>query len=59
MKAAEAPWTHRDRVSHFNEHIEGEAFKWYLTEMFGDDIRRGMQNRFATTNGDAFRLFIH
>lgn len=65
MKAAEASWTHRDRVSHFSEYIEGEAFKWYLTEIFGngettwDDIKRDMQARFATTDGDAFRLFIH
>ncbi|KAH6947365.1 hypothetical protein HPB50_018518 [Hyalomma asiaticum] len=27
MKAAEATWTHCDRVSHF----KGGAFKWYLT----------------------------
>lgn len=63
-KAVEASWTHSDRVSHFSEYIEGEAFKWYLTEIFGkgetwDDIKSGMQNRFATTDGDAFRLFIH
>lgn len=64
MKASEASWTQRDRVSHFSEYIEGEAFKWYLTEIFSnvetwDDIKRDMQNRFATTDGDAFRLFIH
>ncbi|KAH6942446.1 hypothetical protein HPB50_005758 [Hyalomma asiaticum] len=64
MKASEASWTHRKRVSHFSEYIEGEAFKWYLTEIFSnvetwDDIKRAMQNRFATTDGDAFRLFIH
>ncbi|KAH7950936.1 hypothetical protein HPB52_003144 [Rhipicephalus sanguineus] len=63
-KVVEASWTHSDRVSHFSEYIEGEAFKWYLTEIFGkgetwDDIKRGMQNRFATTDGDAFSLFIH
>ncbi|KAH6943637.1 hypothetical protein HPB50_025021 [Hyalomma asiaticum] len=57
-------WTHRERVSHFSEYIEGEAFKWYLTEIFRNvetwnDIKRAMQNRFATTDGDAFRLFIH
>ncbi|KAH6932242.1 hypothetical protein HPB50_004044 [Hyalomma asiaticum] len=64
MMASEASWTHRERVSHFSEYIEGEAFKWYLTEIFSnvetwDDIKRAMQNRFATTDGDAFRLFIH
>ncbi|KAH7983435.1 hypothetical protein HPB52_012047 [Rhipicephalus sanguineus] len=52
------------RVSHFSEYIEGEVFKWYLTEIFGngetcDDMKRGMQNRFATTYGDSFGLFIH
>ncbi|KAH6941355.1 hypothetical protein HPB50_016953 [Hyalomma asiaticum] len=64
MKAFEASWTHRDRFSHFSEYIEGEAFKWCLTEIFSnvetwDDIRRDMQNHFATTDGDAFRLFLH
>ncbi|KAH7936308.1 hypothetical protein HPB52_021407 [Rhipicephalus sanguineus] len=49
-KVVEASWTHSDQ--------------WYLIEMFGndetwDDIKRGMQNRFATTDGDTFRLFIH
>ncbi|KAH6929690.1 hypothetical protein HPB50_004760 [Hyalomma asiaticum] len=32
MKASEASWTHRHRVSHFSEYIEGEAFKWHLTD---------------------------
>ncbi|KAH6944955.1 hypothetical protein HPB50_006328 [Hyalomma asiaticum] len=32
MKASEASWTHRDRVGHFSEYIDGEAFKWYLTD---------------------------
>ncbi|KAH6936141.1 hypothetical protein HPB50_013837 [Hyalomma asiaticum] len=64
MKACDASWTHRDWVSHFSEYIEGEAFKWYLTDIFSnvetwDDIKRDMQNRFATTDGDAFRIFIH
>ncbi|KAH6927252.1 hypothetical protein HPB50_001128 [Hyalomma asiaticum] len=63
MKASEASRTHRERVSHFSEYIEGEAFKWYLTEIFSnvetwDDIKRAMQNRFATTDGDAFQCHI-
>ncbi|KAH6922074.1 hypothetical protein HPB50_008840 [Hyalomma asiaticum] len=39
MKASEASWTHRDRVSHFSEYIEGEAFKWYLTEIFSNSLK--------------------
>ncbi|KAH6948916.1 hypothetical protein HPB50_027001 [Hyalomma asiaticum] len=63
MKESEASRTHRERVSHFSEYIEGEAFNWYLIEIFSnvetwDDIKRAMQNRFAKTDGDAFRLFI-
>ncbi|KAH6922330.1 hypothetical protein HPB50_013298 [Hyalomma asiaticum] len=63
MKAVEASWTHRHRVSHFSEYIVGEAFKWYLSEIFSnvetwDDIKRDVQSRFATTDGNAFRLFI-
>ncbi|KAH6943487.1 hypothetical protein HPB50_022122 [Hyalomma asiaticum] len=64
MKVSEASRTHRDRVSHFSECVEGEVFQWYLREIFRnvetwDDVKRAMQNRFATTDGDAFRLFIH
>ncbi|KAH6948989.1 hypothetical protein HPB50_027377 [Hyalomma asiaticum] len=36
MKASKASCTHRDQVSHFSECIEGEAFKWYLTEIFSN-----------------------
>lgn len=65
MKVAEASCTQHGRVNHFSEYLEGEAFKWYLTEIFSndettcDDIKRDMQDHFTATDGDTFCLFIH
>ena len=46
------------------QYLEGEALKWYLTEIFEEDIswkeaKEAMTQRFENTTVDPFRKFIH
>lgn len=34
MKTATANWTEGDQLRNVNEYLEGEVFRWFLTEIF-------------------------
>lgn len=64
VKTAAAAWTERDKLCHFSDYLEGEAFRWYLTEVFDtdaswQDLTACMTQRFASAVADPFRQFIH
>lgn len=63
-KADAVGWTDADKVRNFNEYVENDAFKWYLTDVFDtnetwSDVRERMVARFGTPVVDPFRAFIH
>jgi len=62
--AVAAHWTGNDKIEHLHEHLEGEAMKWYLQEVFEvltswHDIEASFTQRFGVTVADPFRAFIH
>lgn len=64
VKTAAAAWTERDKLCNFSDYLEGEAFRWYLTEVFDtgtawEDLVACMTERFASAIADPFRQFIH
>lgn len=64
VKTAAAAWTERDKLCNFSDYLEGEAFRWYLTEVFDTDaswetLTQCMTQRFTSTVADPFRQFIH
>lgn len=64
VKTAAAAWTERDKLCHFSDYLEGEAFRWFLTEVFGtdaswDSLSECMKQRFTSAVADPFRQFIH
>lgn len=63
-KASNATWSERDRIDCISEYLEGEAFRWYLTEIFDSEdswegIKTSMIARFSAPVNDPFRQFIH
>lgn len=51
-KASNATWSERDRIDCISEYLEGEAFRWYLTEIFDSEdswegIKTSMIARFS------------
>lgn len=64
MKADTAHWQPQDMIQNFSDYVEGDAFHWYLNEIFDtcetwDDIKTRMTLRFSTAVADPFRSFIH
>lgn len=64
VKSAAAAWTERDKQCNFSDYLEGEAFRWHLTEVFDTDaswesLTTCMTQRFASAVADPFRQFIH
>lgn len=63
-KADALDWTDNDRVNNFCDYIDGEAFRWYLSEIFEvcttwQAVKESMTARFGTCVLDPFRSFIH
>lgn len=63
-KVTTAGWLERDKLTNFSDYLEGEAFCWYLTEVFDtneswESIKESMLKQFAAPVGDPFRWFIH
>lgn len=63
-KASNVSWSERDRIDCISEYLEGEAFRWYLTEIFDaedtwEGIKTSMISRFSAPVSDPFRQFIH
>lgn len=64
FKANTNNWTEQDKINNFSEYIEGEAFRWYITEIFDsvktwEEVMKLLTVRFATPVADPFRSFIH
>lgn len=64
VRTAAAAWTERDKLCYFSDYLEGEAFRWFLTEVFDTDaswesLCERMKGRFTSGVADPFRQFIH
>lgn len=64
MKTATANWTEGDQLRNFNVYLEGEAFRWFPTEIFEtmeswDDLKERMMERVSASVAEPFRAFIH
>lgn len=63
-KADAGEWTEQKRTRNFNEYVENDALKWYLTEVTHTDetwdgVRERMIARSQTPVVDRFRVFVH
>lgn len=63
-KADALDWTENDKVTNFCDYIDGEAFRWYLSEIFEvsttwQEVKESMTARFGACVLDPFRSFIH
>lgn len=54
----------RRQLRNFNEYLEGEAFRSFLTEMFDTtdswgDLKESMMERFSASVAEPYMTFIH
>lgn len=63
-KADALDWTDNEKVKSLCDYLEGEAFRWYLSEIFEvcetwEEVKQSMTVRFGAAVLDPFRSFIH
>lgn len=63
-KACNLDWTDDEKVNNLCDYVQGEAFRWYLSDIFEvcntwQGVKDSMMVRFGAPVSDPFRSFIH